>query len=528
MRAALPRAFAESPGVGRLRSLPPSRSKGEGCGEREGPHAGPDNLELLQPAFGFRLSALFRVSAFGLRVFPLCLLLVGCTPTSRSPLDLPVYFTCDTRGRLEPCGCFVGQFGGLTRLKTVLDAEPSAPSLRLDVGDAIGGREDYDLVEYRYLLRAFAAMKYDALNIGHREARLSAAQLQEIKSTSPVPILSANLIDKATGKPIFDAFRIVQRGGFRIAIAGVVDPAGVTDDLGAGLAVAGMEPAIAQLLKEVGSKADLIVLLAFTDEATMARLAQQFYEVQVILGGKVSQPAQQLKRENRSLIYFVTNESRALGLLRLRLQDGAHLTVAHNEIRFLHDKIPQDESFRDLARAYREEVRRTRLAVDNPAHTAADRVPGVRTTSSYVGSQRCAECHRIAGALWARSAHARAFGVLIEREADADPKCVGCHTIGFGSPSGYRREFGSTQMVNVGCESCHGPGSLHVRLREGDDTVSFAYRPLGAGDCQKCHYGEFSRPFRWDEFWLPIKHAKESQLTAWAAPAPATKTRGKK
>src|SRR5665213_2144805 len=64
-------------------------------------------------------------------------------------LDLPIYFTCDTHGRLEPCGCFIGQFGGLTRLKTVLDAEAPPGALRLDVGDAAAGREDFDLTEYR-------------------------------------------------------------------------------------------------------------------------------------------------------------------------------------------------------------------------------------------------------------------------------------------------------------------------------------------------------------------------------------------
>ena len=55
----------------------------------------------------------------------------------------------------------------------------------MDVGDAIGGHEDYELIQYRYLLRAFAAMKYDALNIGHREAQLSAAQLRELRRPFP-------------------------------------------------------------------------------------------------------------------------------------------------------------------------------------------------------------------------------------------------------------------------------------------------------------------------------------------------------
>jgi hypothetical protein len=424
-------------------------------------------------------------------------------------LDLPIYFTCDTRGRLEPCGCFTGQYGGLTRLKTVLDAEAPPGALRVDIGDAIGGRQDYDLIQYRYMLRAYAAMKYDALNIGQREAQLSAAQLRELRTSSPVPMLSANLLDKATRKPIFDPCRIVVRNGCRVALIGLLDARGLGEDLGAGLEVDGMESTLARQLAQVRPKADLIVLLAFTDEETLGRLAEQFYEIQVILGGKVSQPAQELKRHNRSLIYFVTNESRALGILGLQLRPGAGLRVAANEIRLLRDDIPQDPALSQMAQAYRDEVRRTPLAVDDPANAAADTIPGVRTAAGYVGSPRCAECHKTAGETWAKSGHAHGFATLRDRKADADPKCIGCHTTGFGAPSGYRRQFGRDKLVDVGCESCHGPGSLHVQQREGDKTISFTYRPLEAGDCKKCHYGEFSRPFYWHEFWPVIKHGKE-------------------
>jgi hypothetical protein len=443
----------------------------------------------------------------------------GCGKSvSNASLDLPVYFTCDTRGKLEPCGCFVGQFGGLTRLKTMLDAEAPPNALRLDVGDAIGGKEDYDRIQYGYMLRAFAAMGYDALNIGQREAKLSVSQLREIKRTTPVPILSANLLDKATHIPIFDSHRLIERDGFRIEVVGVLDPRGLGDDLGEGLAVEDMESALSRYLTETRPKADLSVLLAFTDEATLARLAQQFYEFQVILGGKVSQPAQELRRENRSVVYYVTNESRALGSLRLRLSKSQPPQMLGNDMRLLHDKIPEDASFRDLAREYREEVRRTRLEVDDPKNLGEDMVSGVRASAAYVGTERCVGCHHGAAAVWAASGHAHAFETLRNRQADADPKCISCHTVGFGNPSGYRREFGTDKLVDVGCESCHGPGSLHVRQREGDPSISFTFRPLDAGDCQHCHYGEFSRPFDWNEFWPGIKHGKEPQKVAEKSP----------
>ncbi len=207
--------------------------------------------------------------ARGAAIAILSLFLDGCGESLPPALDLPVYFTCDTRGRLEPCGCFAGQFGGLTRFKTVLDAETATNSLRLDVGDAIGGHEDFDFMEYRYVFRAFGAMNYDALNIGGREAQFTAAQLREVKRTSPVPVLGANLMDKVTHQPIFDGYRVIQRGAFRIAIIGVLDPHGLTENLGDGLAVGDMEPAIERCLAELRGKADLVVLLAFTDESTL-------------------------------------------------------------------------------------------------------------------------------------------------------------------------------------------------------------------------------------------------------------------
>jgi hypothetical protein len=273
----------------------------------------------------------------------------GCGSGHRASIELPIYFTCDTRGRLEPCGCFQGQFGGLTRLKTVLDAETAPHGLRVDVGDAIAGREDYEQIEYRYMLKAFAGLKYDALNLGHREARLSAAQLYEIKRASPVPLISANVLDRATGKPIFDPWRIVQRGSFRIGLIGVLDPASLSEPAGDGLLIENMESALARHLAELRPQVDLIILLAFADEAGLARLAQRFYEAHVILGGKVRQPSQELLRENRSLLYFVTNESRALGLLRLQLAANQSPKPVANEIRLLHDKIPQEHSFRQMS-----------------------------------------------------------------------------------------------------------------------------------------------------------------------------------
>ena len=49
-----------------------------------------------------------------------------------TPPRLTLFFTGDTRGRLVPCGCFTGQYGGLTRLKTALDRGANTNTIKVD------------------------------------------------------------------------------------------------------------------------------------------------------------------------------------------------------------------------------------------------------------------------------------------------------------------------------------------------------------------------------------------------------------
>jgi nitrate/TMAO reductase-like tetraheme cytochrome c subunit len=425
------------------------------------------------------------------------------------PQALNFLFTCDIRGRLVPCGCFTGQLGGLTRIATLFGSH-SPNEIRVDVGDALAGAADYERIQYGYIQQAFALLGYDALNVGHREARLSAVQLRELKARAPVPMLSANLLDRATGAPVFETHRIVRRGAWRIALIGLMDARSIGDGLGEGLAIEEPEVALGKLLPKLKGQTDCIVLMAFADEAALAALARQFYELDVILGGKVRQPSQQLLKENRSLILTTTNESRAVGVLQTQLLAPGRLEAIKGEVTLVSDQIPQAEELAALAVAYREQIRGTKLAIDDPATLQEDMVPGVQARATYAGTQNCISCHPKATQTWAQSGHARAFAALVAFKADADPNCIGCHTVGFGSPSGYRREFAETKLVDVGCESCHGPGSQHVAERRAGGEITAHFRPIGAGDCQKCHHGEFSRPFAWDQFWPHIAHGKET------------------
>ena len=78
----------------------------------------------------------------------------------------------------------------------------------------------------------------------------------------------------------------------------------------------------------------------------------------------------------------------------------------------------------------------------------------------YIGSAACQSCHAKEHELWAASSHAHAFATLAKSGEQKKADCQRCHTTGFGEPTGF--PHAGTQLENVGCESCHGPGKRHV------------------------------------------------------------------
>lgn len=425
---------------------------------------------------------------------------------------LTIHFTCDTSGRLEPCGCFSGQHGGLTRLKTWLDGRKDTGNvLKLDVGGAIAGGADYDLIQYRYLARAYFLMGFSALNMGAAEAAIPSPTLRRLASASPVPLISASLVDSSSREPLLEPYRIVVAGKKRIGILGLVSPHSVPAP-GEGIAVLDLNEAVNRHLPSLREKSDLVIVLAFAKENELRRLAQDYFEFAVILGGDVAGPTQEIIRENDSLVLFTTNEARTVGTLSGTLSgDGrTQLLDPSYQIELLWEDIPQSADLLGLVRDYRDEIRRTPLAVDNEHQHDPDAIPGVKPSATFTGSASCQGCHPGSHETWSKSGHAHAFETLVKKGSDADPHCIQCHTVGFGQPGGYRRPLGGASLTDVGCESCHGPGSEHIDRHLHGKPSNFRFRPLGPGDCTTCHYGEFSRPFDWDEFWPGISHGKEN------------------
>ncbi len=134
---------------------------------------------------------------------------------------------------------------------------------------------------------------------------------------------------------------------------------------------------------------------------------------------------------------------------------------------------------------------------------------------TYVGYERCKDCHPGQYETWRRHAHSRAFARL-EPGRQKDAKCVVCHATG--------TEKGQI-LEGVQCEACHGPGSLYKgptimskgrfkRDREAQRrlAVEAGLTPIDEGICSRCHGKERptghppARPFQYPDALQRVRH----------------------
>jgi hypothetical protein len=145
----------------------------------------------------------------------------------------------------------------------------------------------------------------------------------------------------------------------------------------------------------------------------------------------------------------------------------------------------------------------------------------------YIGSKKCSMCHKTAKQgeqykIWSESKHASAYSNLASEAGKQkakklgvpDPqkseKCLSCHTTAPGNKDLWDK--GSITYEGVGCETCHGPGSVYKKISIMKNRELALKSGMILGDkntCLSCHKKdnpEHSGVFNYEEAWESIKH----------------------
>jgi hypothetical protein len=414
---------------------------------------------------------------------------------STAPPDRPLALIAsgDTAGWIVPCGCASNQSGGLLRRGSYVSAARAAAEvLTVDAGGAPGGTSAYHRVKFEAILQGELALGLVAHNLGGPEAALGLDYVRQVGRRLGVPFISANLRHEK-GELVAEPLRIVERAGRRVALAGVLS----RRYAGSGNRIDDPREALLKAAADAKGRYDTLVVLAYLPEEELQQLAAALPEADVILGGPTGQSISP-RQVGPTLLASATNKGKFL--LHLELGSSNHWT---GKVVELGPEWTDDGEQQANVRRYLEELGRrdfpaaeTGFAPDLPAALPGD--------YRLAGNQSCTQCHKQDCTLWETSKHAHAWQTLAERGYHVDAFCQQCHTTGYGLPGGFQSAARSQSVINVGCESCHGPSHAHVRNPKTKTTF------IAQDQCARCHDRENSPTFDYASYWSRIQHGVRS------------------
>jgi hypothetical protein len=369
-------------------------------------------------------------------------------------------------------------------------------------------------IKTRALVEAMGEMGYAAVNISERELLSGYETFLEQKKQCKFPIVSANIVFQSTGKSIVAPYTILTldprkykavKKPFRIAIAGVtrfnptfLKAAPPSDNV----IIANPQDELKKLIPEMRKKADTVIVLAAMPRDDAHVLAKEIAGIDLILGGYAGMVTAVEEKEGNTSIFYLGNQGKYLGELRAFQKEG--VSEIKTNLHYLNASYPEDPTMKakvDAALAEINNLGKTVAAqLAKPVATGSAASSVGEENSPFLTAETCKPCHAAEYTVWAASDHAHAMQTLIDKKADFNPECVGCHVVGFKKKGGFLDRTTTSTLANVQCESCHGPGARHVKNSHAP------YGNAGKSSCMPCHTHENSPSFEFESYWARIRH----------------------
>lgn len=367
--------------------------------------------------------------------------------------------------------------------------------LYVDAGGAASGDAEYDRLKFEAILDGEKLLDVAAHNLGGAELAFGAEYLAKVAARTRVPLVSCNA-RLADGGQIANPAVSIERAGRTFAIVGVVSPDYATDKI----TVDPPLQAVRGTIQALAGKYDTLVVLAYLPEPQLLDLADNLPEADLVLGGPTGQSVLPTHR-GPTLVASATNKGKFIAVLDAPMGDSKSWD---GKIVELDQAYGDDAEQKDNLDAFYVKLDARDLT---PAETSfVDNLPLAPPEGFRVaGDASCEKCHQQDCQLWQNSKHAHAWATLTATGAEVDSYCQQCHTTGYGLPGGFVSRSATPDLVNVGCESCHGPSLAHVESPH----VKTAYAEQSKNQCITCHDRENSPRFNYGEYWQKIVHGTQ-------------------
>jgi len=410
--------------------------------------------------------------------------------------------------------------------------------LLLNAGNLLFRREQIKpekVVESRLIadliISSYNTMGCDVLNIGAYDLSLGIDYLMKKQSKAKYPFISANLCDKH-GKLIFKPWVMKSKQGVKIAVLGLIDKKLKLDRVPGGHKIMVKDPLetagklVPQLKK---SGADYVILLTNMAGLQCRRLAQHGLPIDLIIGSSRKNQISLPIEVKNTYITHLDRGGKNIGQLMITFLSAAGVEALSpsermkgkeingkfylNKFVQLRLDIPDHPDIGPKVNAVLEKLKRLQKvkATGVMSIPVQKKVAGIREGNRYVGVEVCRRCHQERYERWKGSGHSRAYQSLVVKKQQFDVDCIGCHSLAYDRDGGFTDLKNISFFANVQCESCHGPGGLHVQA-EGDPEKIVKKRDPEI--CLQCHIPEKSPDFVFMDYFIRMCKGKENPSSA--------------
>lgn len=296
---------------------------------------------------------------------------------------LVVLHTNDMHGQVLPRrGTWIDKndpplVGGLPRVAGYVaqvrreEAARGADVLVLDGGDWYQGTPEGVIELGLPMVRAIAAIDYDAASLGNHEFDHGVANVKRLLSEARPAAVCANLREPESGERVawVEPYRIVERAGLRIALVGLLTPEtpSITHPDARALVFADPVEELVRVKRELAGRYDLMIPVGHIGVEDGARIVRAHPEIPLVVTGHSHTFLKEGQREGRGLIVQAGAKASVVGRVELSI-DGPSAGVLASSARLvdlLADPTPQDRNARveelcaDLAQRADLDMRRT-------------------------------------------------------------------------------------------------------------------------------------------------------------------------
>ncbi len=456
------------------------------------------------------------------------------TTVEEQPARLTLIYNVNNAGYVDVCGCkhkevrqgslprrasFLKQIRATGRDVLLLDGGSSL----FPIGKRVRKEQHHEAVrKAKLIVESYNRMGYSAMCVGPFDIAAGFDVLKDLEERAKFQFLSANLIDKESGKLLFTPHAIFESGGARVGVVGLTLETmtkGYLGKVAPNLKAEEPKAALRRSLTALKGKVDLVVVLSHLREETSKAITREFPGLQILIdpfiqyGNHHTWIKEHEWIETRGKTVFLRGDGQGarLGVLDIRLTGGSGKPLVHladlaaaEEAAAASDAAPEDRALlEELRGRNRYDFQRISLEphhlndpdiellveqwkknVDPSKAAALEKT--LPRKNDYLTSGKCQSCHQKQYVWWSGTKHAHAMASL-ERTGDHQRfDCIGCHSLGYG------KAFLDTTNVGVyagvQCESCHGTNPQHAV-----SPAQHKYRRLSRKSCIVCHNKETTR-----------------------------------